>query len=69
MKNNTPFFTSELRINSQKIDCCDDLDVIMPMYNLLYHSKKFRKTTGSFWNYYRDEENSRYDNNNRDRIF
>ena len=39
------------------------------MYNLLYHSKKFRKTTGSFWNYYRDEANSRYDNNNRDRIF
>ena len=35
-KNNAPFFTSELRINSQKIDFCDDLDVIMPMYNLLY---------------------------------
>ena len=24
------------------------------MYNLLYYSKNFRKTTGSFWNYYPD---------------
>ena len=25
------------------------------MYNLLEYSKNYRKTTGSFWNYYRDE--------------
>ena len=28
------------------------------MYNLLEYSKKYRKTTGSLWNYYRDEQNS-----------
>ena len=27
----------------------------MPMYNLLEFSKNYIKTTGSFWNYYRDE--------------
>ena len=27
----------------------------MPMYNLLEYSKKYKKATGSFWNYYRDE--------------
>ena len=27
----------------------------MPMYNLLEHSKKYKKTTGSLWNYYRDQ--------------
>ena len=27
------------------------------MYNLLEHSKNYRKTTGNFWNYYRDEPN------------
>ena len=32
----------------------------MPMFNLLYCSKKFRKTTGSFWNYYPDKSNSGY---------
>ena len=25
------------------------------MYNLLEHSKNYRKTTGCLWNYYRDE--------------
>ena len=27
----------------------------MPMYNLLVYSKNYRKTTGSLYNYYRDE--------------
>ena len=27
----------------------------MPMYNLLEYSKNYRKTTGSIWDYYRDE--------------
>ena len=30
----------------------------MPMYNLLEYSKNYRKTTGSFWNYYRDKPNN-----------
>ena len=34
------------------------------MYNLLEYSKNYRKTTGSLWNYYRDEPNSSTDNNN-----
>ena len=25
------------------------------MYNLLEYSKNYKKTTGSLWNYYRDE--------------
>ena len=28
------------------------------MYNLTEYSKNYEKTTGSFWNYYRDEPNS-----------
>ena len=27
----------------------------MPMYNLLEYSKNYKKTVGSFYNYYRDE--------------
>ena len=30
----------------------------MPMHNLLEYSKNDKKTTGSFWNYYRDESNN-----------
>ena len=36
----------------------EDLDVVMPMYNLLGDSKNYRKTTGSLLNYYRDEPNN-----------
>ena len=35
----------------------------MPMYNLLEYSKNYRKTTGSLWNYYRDEPNDFFANN------
>ena len=37
------------------IDNAEDLDVLMPMYNLFEHSKKYRTTTVCLWNYYRDE--------------
>ena len=69
-KNNAPFFNSILKINNQLIENAQNLDIVMPMYNLLYYSKNFRKTTGYFWNYYRDEPNSGYlGNNKRTRIF
>ena len=43
------------KINNVLIDKGEDLDVVMAMYNLLEYSKNYRKTTGSLWNYYRDE--------------
>ena len=57
-KNNAPFINCISKINGIKIDNAEDLDVVMPMYNLLEYSKNYRKTTGSLWNYYRDEPNN-----------
>ena len=37
------------------MDNTEDIDVVMPIYNLLEYSKNYRKATGSLWNYYRDE--------------
>ena len=54
-KNNAPFINCISKINGVKIDNAEDLDVVMPMYNLLEYSKNYKKTTGSLWNYYRDE--------------
>ena len=54
-KNNAPFINCISKINSVKIDNAEDLGVVMPTYNLLEYSKNYRKTTGSLWNYYRDE--------------
>ena len=68
-KNSDPFFNCILKINHQLIEDAQDLDIVMPMYNLLYSSKNFRKTTGSSWNYYQDIPNSGYNDQNRDRIF
>ena len=54
-KNNAPFINCISKINGVKIDNAEDLDIVMPMYNLLEYSKNYRKTKGSLWNYYRDE--------------
>ena len=54
-KNNAPLINCISKINGIKIDNAEDLDVVMPMCNLLEYSKNYRKTTGSLWNYYRDE--------------
>ena len=63
-KNNVPFINCITKINGIKIDNAEDLDVVMPMYNLLEYSKNYKKTAGSLWNYYRDEPNSSTDNDN-----
>ena len=54
-KNNAPFINCISKINGIQIDNVEDLDVAMPMYNLLEYSKNYRKRTGSLWNLYRDE--------------
>ena len=55
LKNNAPFVSCITRINNEFIEDADDLDIIMPMYNLLEYSKNYRKTIGLLYNYYRDE--------------
>ena len=36
----------------------------MPMYNLLEYRKNYLKTSGSLWNYYRDEITDEANDNN-----
>ena len=57
-KNNALFISCTSKINNTLIDSTEDLDIIIPMYNLLEYSKKYSKTIGSFWNYYRDKPNN-----------
>ena len=42
----------------------EDLDIVMPMYNLLGYSKNYLKTSGSLCNYYRDELSNETNDNN-----
>ena len=63
LKNNAQFVSYISKINNTLVDNAEDLDVVMPRYNLLECSKNYSKTTGSFSNYYKDEPNSGADNN------
>ena len=68
LKNNAPFVSCITRINEELTEDADDLDIVMPMYNLLQYSKNYRKTIGSLYNYYRDELSDDADDNNFDNI-
>ena len=63
-KNNTPFINCISKINNTLIDNAEDLDIVMPMYNLLEYSKNYRNTAGSLWNYNRDDLTDDRNNNN-----
>ena len=64
LKNNAPFVSFITRINGELTEDADDLDIFMPMYNLLEYSKNYRKTVGSLYNYYRSELSDDVDHNN-----
>ena len=64
LKNNAPFVSCITRINGELIEDADDLNIVMPMYNLLEYNKNYRKTIGSLYNYYRDELNDAANLNN-----
>ena len=68
LKNNAPFVSCITRINGELIEDANDLDIVIPMYNLLEYSKNYRKTIGSLYNYYRDELSDDTDDNNFDNI-
>ena len=64
LKDNASFISCITRINGELIEDVDDLDIVMPMYNLLEYSKNYRKTIGSLDNYYRDKLSDDNDNDN-----
>ena len=56
-KNNAPFRSCISKINNTFIDHIEDLDIVMPMYNLLEYSDNYSIKSRSLQNYYRDEVN------------
>ena len=56
-KNRAPFINCISEINNTHIDNAKDIDIVMPMYNLIEYSDNYAKTSGSLWQYYRDEPN------------
>ena len=42
-KKNAPFINSISKINGMKVDNAEDLDVVIPVYNLLEYSENYKK--------------------------
>ena len=56
-KNYAPFTESISRINNIDIDNAKDIDIVMPMYNLVEYSDNYSKISGSSSQYYNDDPN------------
>ena len=54
-KNFAPFINCISEINNTQIDNAKEIDIVMPMYNLIEYSDNYAKTSGSLWQYFRDE--------------
>ena len=50
-----PFIKCITKNDKTTIDDAEDLDLVMPMYNLIEYNSNCCKTTGSFWLYSKDE--------------
>ena len=57
-KNCAPFTKCISRINNADIDTAQDMDIIMPMYNLIEYSDNYSEASGSLWKYYKVEPNN-----------
>ena len=57
-KNYAPFTKCISRIHNTDIDNAQDIDIVMPMYNLIEYSDNYSKTSGSLWQYYKDDPNA-----------
>ena len=53
-KNCAPFTNCITEINNTDIDNAKDIDIVMPMYNLIEYSDNYSKTSGSLWQYTKD---------------
>ena len=55
IKTCAPFTDCISKINNTQVDNAKDNDIVIPMLNLIEYSDNYSKTSGSLWQYYRDE--------------
>ena len=61
-KNCAAFTKCISRINNTDIDNAQDIDIVMPTYNLIGYSDNYSKTSGSLWQYHKDDPNDNIEN-------
>ena len=61
-KNCAPFTNCKSELNNTEIDNAKDIDIVMPLYNLIEYSDNYSKTSESLWQYYKNEPNDNLTN-------
>ena len=55
LKNCAPFTKCNLEINDEHVDTAENLDIVMPMYNLIKYSDNYQDSSAILYQYKRDE--------------
>ena len=55
LKNCAPFTKCNLEIHDEHVDKAENLDIVMPMYNLIEYSDNYQDSSATLYQYKRDE--------------
>ena len=55
LQNCAPFTKCNLEINDEYVDTAENLDIVMPMYNLIEYSDNYQDSSATLYQYKRDE--------------
>ena len=55
LKNCAPYTKCNLEINDEHVDTAENLDIVMPMYNLIEYSDNYQDSSATLYQYKRDE--------------
>ena len=55
LKNCAPFIKCNLEINDEHVDTAENLDIVLPMYNLIEYSDNYQDSSATLYQYKRDE--------------
>ena len=55
LKNYAPFTKCNLEINEEHADTAENLDIVMPMYNLIEYSDNYQDSSATLYQYNRDK--------------
>ena len=63
LKHCAPFTKCNLEINDEHVDTTENLDIVMPMYNLIEYSDNYQDSSATLYQYKRDEPQNDLANN------
>ena len=55
LKHCAPFTKCNLEVNDEHVDTAENLDIVMPMYNLIEYSDNYQDSSAMLYQYKRDE--------------